>query len=72
MKIAIIVSQKARINILPGGMLMSGYLARMAEQGFEEVILVHDADSGLKAAIAIHSTARGPCSGRHADVDLSE
>ena len=42
---------------------MSGYLARMAEQDFEEVILVHDAESGLKAVIAIHSTARGPALG---------
>ena len=42
---------------------MSGYLARMAEQGFEEVVLVHDAETGLKAAIAIHNTNRGPALG---------
>ena len=42
---------------------MPGYLGRMAEQGFEEVTLVHDAETGLKAAIAIHSTARGPALG---------
>ncbi len=42
---------------------MSGYLARMAEQGFEEVVLVHDQETGLKAVIAIHSTARGPALG---------
>jgi len=42
---------------------MSDYLGRMAEQGFEEVTLVHDAETGLKAAIAIHSTARGPALG---------
>ncbi|MGM0653094.1 MAG: Glu/Leu/Phe/Val family dehydrogenase [Bacillota bacterium] len=42
---------------------MSGYLARMAAEGFEEVVLVHDAEAGLKAAIAIHSTARGPALG---------
>jgi len=42
---------------------MSDYLARMADQGFEEVVLVHDAETGLKAAIAIHSTVRGPALG---------
>lgn len=42
---------------------MSGYLARMAEQGFEELVLFHDAETGLKATIAIHSTARGPALG---------
>lgn len=42
---------------------MSGYLDRMADQGFEEVVLVHDAETGLKAAIAIHSTVRGPALG---------
>ncbi len=42
---------------------MAGYLARMAEQGFEEVVLVHDAKTGLRGAIAIHSTARGPALG---------
>ncbi len=42
---------------------MSGYLSKMAEQEFEEVVLVHDAQTGLKAAIAIHSTIRGPALG---------
>ena len=42
---------------------MSGYLARMAAEGFEEVVLAHDAETGLKTAIAIHSTARGPALG---------
>ncbi len=42
---------------------MSGYLSKMAEQKFEEVVLVHDAKTGLKAAIAIHSTVRGPALG---------
>ena len=42
---------------------MSGYLAKMAEQEFEEVVLIHDATTGLQAAIAIHSTVRGPALG---------
>ncbi|MCJ7807037.1 MAG: leucine dehydrogenase [Clostridia bacterium] len=42
---------------------MSGCLARMAEQGFEELVLFYDAGTGLKTAIAIHSTARGPALG---------
>ncbi len=42
---------------------MSGYLKKMAEQDFEEVVLVQDRETGLKAAIAIHSTARGPALG---------
>jgi len=42
---------------------MSGYLAKMEEQGFEELVLAHDAQTGLKAAIAIHSTVRGPALG---------
>ena len=42
---------------------MSGYLERMSEQGFETVSLFHDTEAGLKAAVAIHSTARGPALG---------
>ncbi len=42
---------------------MSGYLAKMEEQGFEELIMVCDASCGLKAAVAIHSTVRGPALG---------
>lgn len=42
---------------------MAEYLDKMAARGFEELILIHDKDSGLKAAIAIHSTSRGPALG---------
>ncbi len=42
---------------------MSGYLSRMEEQGFEELIMIHDVSCGLKGAIAIHSTVRGPALG---------
>ncbi len=44
---------------------MSDYLAKMEERGFEELVLLHDArtGTGLKGAIAIHSTARGPALG---------
>jgi leucine dehydrogenase len=42
---------------------MSGYLTRMENQDFEEINLFHDAETGLKAAIVIHSTARGPALG---------
>ncbi len=42
---------------------MSGYLAKMEEKGFEELILLHDGRTGLKGAIAIHSTVRGPALG---------
>jgi leucine dehydrogenase len=38
-------------------------MARMAEQGYEEVAMFHDAETGLKAVIAIHSTFRGPALG---------
>lgn len=43
--------------------MMSGYLSRMEDQKFEELIMIHDAGCGLKAAIAIHSTLRGPALG---------
>ncbi len=42
---------------------MSGYLAKMKERQFEELIFFYDKSTGLKAAIAIHSTARGPALG---------
>lgn len=42
---------------------MSEYLSKMEERGFEELVLLHDARSGLKGAIAIHSTVRGPALG---------
>lgn len=42
---------------------MPGYLARMAEENFEELILMQDKRSGLKGAICIHSIARGPALG---------
>ncbi len=42
---------------------MSGYLEKMAKQDFEEVVLVQNGETGLKAAIAIHSTVRGPALG---------
>ena len=42
---------------------MPGYLAKMEEQGFEELNMLHDAQTGLKAVIAIHSTVRGPALG---------
>lgn len=42
---------------------MPGYLSKMEDQGFEELIMIHDASCGLKAAIAIHSTVRGPALG---------
>ncbi len=42
---------------------MSGYLAKMEDKGFEELVLLHDSATGLKGAIAIHSTARGPALG---------
>jgi len=43
--------------------MMSGYLSKMEEQGFEELIMIHESSCGLKAAIAIHSTVRGPALG---------
>lgn len=42
---------------------MNGYLNRMKEQEFESVTLVHDVETGLKAAVAIHNTNRGPALG---------
>lgn len=42
---------------------MSGYLAKMEEQGFEELIFFNDARTGLKGVLAIHSTVLGPAGG---------
>ena len=42
---------------------MTEYLAKMEEKGFEELVLLHDTETGLKGAIAIHSTALGPALG---------
>lgn len=42
---------------------MTDYLSRMKEQSFESVTLIHDPETGLKAAIAIHNTNRGPALG---------
>jgi len=42
---------------------MAGYFSRMKEQEFESVTLIHDSETGLKAAIAIHNTNRGPALG---------
>ncbi|MFO7951768.1 MAG: Glu/Leu/Phe/Val dehydrogenase dimerization domain-containing protein [Bacillota bacterium] len=42
---------------------MSEYLAKMKKQGFEELVMIQDANVGLKAVIAIHNTGRGPALG---------
>lgn len=42
---------------------MNNYMSRMVDQGFEEIVFHHDAETGLKAIIAIHSTALGPALG---------
>jgi leucine dehydrogenase len=38
-------------------------LAQMTAMGHKKVLLCHDPDSGLRAVIAIHSTALGPATG---------
>lgn len=38
-------------------------LTRMARMGHKKVLLCHDVESGLRAVIAIHSTALGPATG---------
>ena len=38
-------------------------LKNMEEKDFEQLVICRDGKSGLKAAIAIHSTARGPALG---------
>ena len=42
---------------------MAGNFAKMVAGGYEELLLFHDAPSGLRAIIAIHSTALGPALG---------
>ena len=42
---------------------MAGYFTKMVSLGYEELLLFHDSPSGLKAIIAIHSTALGPALG---------
>jgi leucine dehydrogenase len=42
---------------------MPDYLNRMQEQEFESVTFVYDAETGLKALVAIHNTNRGPALG---------
>ena len=44
-------------------MELSSALALAQELGHEEVVLLHDAASGLRAVIAIHDTTRGPAVG---------
>jgi len=39
---------------------MAGPLSIMVPDGFEQVVYGHDADSGLRAIIAVHSTVLGP------------
>lgn len=38
-------------------------LDAMAREGFEEVVAIHDRDSGLRAFLGIHDTVRGPAFG---------
>ena len=42
---------------------MMDVLKPMHDEGHEEVMFVHDADAGLRAIIAIHSTVLGPALG---------
>lgn len=42
---------------------MTGYFSRMESQEFEEIILFHDRESGLKAVVALHNTVAGPALG---------
>ena len=42
---------------------MADYLSKMDARKFEEIVLATDHHTGLKAIIAIHSTARGPALG---------
>jgi leucine dehydrogenase len=42
---------------------MTGYFLKMESRRFEELLLFYDPGTGLKAAIAIHSTALGPALG---------
>ena len=43
--------------------MASGALAHMSRWGHKKVLLCHDQASGLRAVIAIHSTALGPATG---------
>jgi leucine dehydrogenase len=42
---------------------LTGALDRAAAQGHEEVVLLHDRGSGLRAVIALHDTSLGPAAG---------
>ena len=42
---------------------LAGPLSLMVPDGFEQVVYGHDADTGLQAIIAVHSTALGPALG---------
>jgi leucine dehydrogenase len=42
---------------------VAGVFDIVSTEGFEQVVYCHDADSGLKAIVAIHSTALGPSLG---------
>lgn len=42
---------------------MDGYFPKIEAFGFEEVVMAHDAATGLKAIIAIHNTVNGPALG---------
>lgn len=42
---------------------MDGYFPKIEAFGFEEVLMAHDAETGLKAIIAIHNTVNGPALG---------
>ena len=43
--------------------LMPGSLESMVPDGFEQVVFAHDAATGLRAIVAIHSTVLGPALG---------
>jgi leucine dehydrogenase len=53
--------------MIPGGMRVAGAGRRVTElmstMGHEQIVYVHDADVGLDAVIAVHSTALGPALG---------
>ena len=44
---------------------MLGPLSLMVPEGFEQVAYGHDAATGLRAIVAIHSTVLGPGARRH-------
>jgi leucine dehydrogenase len=41
----------------------SDWLDTLARDGFEELHLLHDQESGLRAVLAVHDTSAGPCFG---------